>query len=252
MNPVAGALLTATVRACLALSLCALAFGVPTAVAQTETPKPAPAHKAPKKAEKKQPEPPPQQAAPQAPPQQPAAAAPGLPPLIYSPWTKLCPPQSAGAPPAKQVCLIVKEARVETGQFVAGAAVIEQQGEEKKLVRITLPLGMQLASGTRLTLDSETPASATYVTCVPNGCMADYQVDTGYIDRMKKGQQLMLQAVSMQGQVTSFPIPLAEFGKAIDGPPTDPVEFGKRQQAEWEKRLKANPPPGAPPAAPPK
>ncbi len=35
----------------------------------------------------------------------------------------------------------------ETGQFLAGAALIEQQGEEKKLFRITLPLGMQIPAG---------------------------------------------------------------------------------------------------------
>jgi hypothetical protein len=92
--------------------------------------------------------------------------------------------------------------------------------------------------------------SAAYVVCVPNGCMADYQVDGAFVGRVKKGQQLTLQSVSMQGQVTSFPIPLAEFAKALDGPPTDPVAFDAQQKAEWEKRLKAqqqNNPQPAPP-----
>src|SRR5947209_12907245 len=48
----------------------------------------------------------------------------------YSPWTKFCGKDNAQA---KEVCLTVKEARLETGQFLAGAALIEQQGEEKKL-----------------------------------------------------------------------------------------------------------------------
>jgi invasion protein IalB len=165
-----------------------------------------------------------------------------MPPIVYSPWTKICPQAPAGTPqPPKQVCLTVKEARLETGQFLAGAALIEQQGEEKKLLRVTLPLGMQLAPGTRVTLDADQPLSAAYVVCVPNGCMADYQVDAAFVGRIKKGQQLTLQSVSMQGQVAAFPLPLQEFAKANDGAPTDPAVFDAQQKAEWEKRLKAQP-----------
>jgi invasion protein IalB len=232
MNISSGALRTSFPRA---LGAAVLTLALSTGVALSETKAP------PKKAEQKHPAPAPQaqpQPAPQAP--APQAAAPQLPPMVYSPWTKICPQPPAGTPqPPKPVCLTVKEARLETGQFVAGAALIEQQGEDKRLLRVTLPLGMQLAPGPRVALDAEQPMAAAYVVCVPNGCMADYQVDGAFVGRVKKGQQLTLQSVSMQGQVTSFPIPLAEFAKALDGPPTDPVAFDAQQKAEWEKRLKA-------------
>ena len=232
-----GAMKTATLTLALTLGASGVAF------AETKAP--------PKKAEQKQPAPAPApapQAQPQAPQPAPQAAAPPMPPIVYSPWTKICPQPPAGTPaPPKQVCLTVKEARLETGQFLAGAALIEQAGEDKRLLRVTLPLGMQLAPGTRVTLDAEQPMSAAYVVCVPNGCMADYQVDAAFVGRVKKGQQLTLQSVSMQGQVAAFPLPLAEFAKAADGPPTDPAVFDAQQKAEWEKRLKAQPQP-APPA----
>jgi invasion protein IalB len=222
-------LFTIASHARVALWLLAFALGATVAVAQTEAPKPA------VKAPKKQPQPAPAQ--PQPAPQAPAAA-PQMPPVVYSTWTKICPKQPPGAPQVKPVCLTVKEARLETGQFVAGAAVIEQQGEEKKLLRVTLPLGMQIPPGTRLTLDNEQPASAVYVTCIPNGCMADFEINASFIERMKKGQQILLQGVNMPGQVASYPLPLTDFGKAIDGPPTDQDEFDQKQKAEWEKRLK--------------
>src|SRR6185295_9329128 len=97
----------------------------------------------------------PAQPVPQMPQEQQQAAA-DQPPIIYSPWTKFC-GKDNNNPQAKEVCLTVKEARLETGQFLAGAALIEQQGEEKKLFRITLPLGMQLPQGTRMVLDKEQP-----------------------------------------------------------------------------------------------
>lgn len=204
--------------------LTALALLVAGGVAMAETKSP------PKKGEPKQPAPAPAPA-PQAQPQP-------LPPIVYSPWTKVCPPQPPNAPAIKPVCLTLKEGRLETGQFVAGAAMIEQQGEERKLMRVTMPLGLQLAPGTRVTLDAEQPIAAPFVICVPNGCMADYQIDVGFIGKLKKGQQLILQGVDQQNQVVSIPLPLTDFAKAIDGPPTDPAEYEARQKAEWEKRLK--------------
>jgi invasion protein IalB len=253
MTAIVGTLATALARARLLPWLLAVALGATAAVAQTE---PAPqkaqkAQKALKKTEKqKQQKQKQKQQPPQQPPQQ--AVQPQQPPVVYSQWTKICPKQPPGAQQMKQVCLTVSEARLETGQFLAGAALIEQQGEEKKLLRITLPLGMQIPPGTRLTLDSEQPASAVYVTCIPNGCMADYEINANYVDRMKKGQQLLLQGVNMPGQVANYMLPLASFARAVDGPPTDQDDFDRRQKEEWEKRLKQQQPPNAPPAAPPK
>jgi invasion protein IalB len=240
--------MTAITRVRLMPLALALMFGATAAVAQTEAPK----VKAPKKTEqqkqkqKQKQQQPPQQQQPQQQTTQPPA-----PPVVYSPWTKICPPQAAGAQQAP-ICLTMKEVRLETGQFLAGAALIEKPGEEKKLLRITLPLGMQIPPGTRLTLDSEQPASALYVTCIPNGCMADYEINSQFVERMKKGQQLLLQGVNMPGQVANYTLPLADFAKAVDGPPTDPEEFGRRQKDEWDKRLKQQQPQGAPPVAPPK
>ena len=194
-------------------------------------------------------------------PQQPAQA-PGQPqqpqqlPVTYSPWTKFC-GKDQNNPAAKEVCLTVKEARLETGQFLAGAALIEQQGEEKKLFRITLPLGMQLPQGTRLIVDQDQPLTGRYVVCLPNGCMADFEVDAAFVGKLKKGQQLMLQGINLPGQAASYPLPLQDFAKANEGPPTDPKKFEEdqkklqeelaRKAEEARRRLQgATPAPGTP------
>src|SRR5262245_3410585 len=71
--------------------------------------------------------------------------------FTHSPWVKVCGRGSDAQ--AKETCLTMKEARLETGQFVAGAALIEQAGVERKLLRVTLPLGMQLMPGVRMFVD---------------------------------------------------------------------------------------------------
>ena len=85
--------------------------------------------------------------------------------LIYAPWTKFClKGQDANA---KQVCFTGKDGRIESGQPVIAAVIIEPEGEPKKILRVTLPLGMQLVHGTRIIVDSNPPQQSPYVICFP-------------------------------------------------------------------------------------
>jgi invasion protein IalB len=157
--------------------------------------------------------------------------------LIYAPWTKFClKGQDANA---KQVCFTGKDGRIESGQPVIAAVVIEPEGEPKKILRVTLPLGMQLVHGTRIIVDNNQPQQSPYVICFANGCMSDYEATPQLIDSMKKGQNLVVQAINANGAPLTLPLPLAEFAKAFDGPPTDPKVFEETQkklQEELQKR----------------
>jgi invasion protein IalB len=194
--------------------------------------------------------------APAAQPAQPAPAKPESVQLMYSPWMKVC---GKGADTAnKQVCVVTKDARLENGMPVAIVQLFEPEGQEKVL-RVTVPLGMQLQHGTRVIVDQNTPMQAPYKICFPVGCMSDYPANDDLVNKMKKGQQLTVQAINMQGSAVSLPLPLAEFAKAYDGPPTDPKAFEAQQrklQEELQKkaeeaRKKLEGQQGQAPAAPP-
>ena len=225
----------------------------PPANAPTQAPPAKP--KPPKKTSTTKPKSEPEQAAPAAPPpsmqpsQQGQAAQPDQGQngqqqvqLIFSPWTKFClkgAPGQTPPPDAKEVCFTGKDARVESGQPVAAAVVIEPQGQDKKVLRVTLPLGMQLQHGTRVIIDQNQPMTAPYVICFTNGCMADYEANADLIGKMKKGQGLVLQAINATGQPISLALPLNDFAKAYDGPPTDPKVFEEQQkklQDELQRR----------------
>jgi invasion protein IalB len=225
-------------------------------VAQAQTPAPAPGAPAPA-APKAPPKAPAAPAAPKAAPKGPPAAqapAGGAPAaqapaaqqqpqeqqiqLIYAPWTKFClKGQEAGA---KQVCFTGKDGRIESGQPVIAAVIIEPEGEPKKILRVTLPLGMQLVHGTRIIIDNNQPQQSPYVICFQNGCMSDYEATPETIAALKKGQNLVVQAINSNGAPLTLPLPLAgEFAKAYDGPPTDPKVFEENQkklQEELQKR----------------
>jgi invasion protein IalB len=212
----------------------------PMALAQ-QPPAPPAAKPAPKPPAKK----PPPKAAPaqaeQQPPQQQPAATGGTDQqvqLIYSPWTKFCiKGQDANA---KQVCFTGKDARIESGMPVVAAVLIEPEGnDQKKILRVTLPLGMQLVHGTRAIVDQNQPMTAPYVICFTNGCMSDYEANAEFIGKLKKGQGLVVQAINSTGQPISLVLPLNDFAKAYDGPPTDPKVFEEQQkklQEELQRR----------------
>jgi invasion protein IalB len=194
-----------------------------------------------------------------------APAAAGQPPdqqipqLIYAPWTKFC--LKGNDANAKQVCFTGKDGRIESGQPVIAAVIIEPEGEPKKILRVTLPLGMQLVHGTRIIVDSNPPAQSPYVICFANGCMSDYELTPEMLANLKKGQNLVVQAINSNGAPLTLPLPLQEtggasFAKAYDGPATDPKVFEETQKKlqeelqkraeEARKKLEANPPAGAP------
>src|SRR4029079_19694192 len=73
--------------------------------------------------------------------QTPAGLGAQQPQLMYSPWVKIC-YKNERDPNAKQVCVTAKDGRLENGIQVAAVALIEPQGEQKNLMRVTVPLGM--------------------------------------------------------------------------------------------------------------
>src|SRR5215467_497071 len=174
------------------------------------------------------------------------AAGPGgtpeTPRLIYSPWTKFC--MKGKDPGAKNVCFIGKDARTEALQPAGAAVLIEPGGEAKRIFRVTVPGPVQMQHGARIVIDTELPITGTFVTCLANGCLADYEATPDLIEKLKKGRMLTLQAVKLDGKVTSFPLPLADrsgnsFQKAHEGPPADPKAFEAQQkklQEELQKR----------------
>ena len=175
--------------------------------------------------------------------QQPAPPANGqpaqdqMPQLIYAPWTKFClKGQDANA---KQICFTGKDGRVESGMPVVAAVLIEPENEPKKVLRVTLPLGMSIQPGTRVIVDNGQPMTGPYVICFNNGCMADYEASGELIGKLKKGQGLVIQGINGAGQAISLVVPLTDFAKAYDGPPTDPKKFEEQQkqlQEELQKR----------------
>ncbi|MFG1349212.1 invasion associated locus B family protein [Xanthobacter autotrophicus] len=209
----------ARLTAGVAATLFAVAFAGP-AFSQTQPAQPAPAAK-----------PAPKPAAPAAKPAAPAPAAQapagGAPQaeadvkFSASPWQKICQeiPERK-----KQVCVLTQVLGVEN-QAIAKVDIVEMQDEPKKRINISVPLGMRLQPGLRITLDKD-PVNVPFVLCQPiqgggATCIGDLEVDGSFIAKFRKANAVYLQMVNGTGRTLSLPISTADFGKAYDGPGMD-------------------------------
>jgi invasion protein IalB len=160
-----------------------------------------------------------------------------VPQYVISPWRKMCgrdgPPGALGAP---EICLVLAEARLETGQFAAGAVLVEPQDDKSKILRVTFPTGVRLPPGTRVIIDHDPPTQEPYVVCLPrSGCMSDYEVDPATISKLEKAKTLTIQAINREGQTTIVEFPLEGFAKARKGPAVDPqVLAAQKRKLEEE------------------
>ena len=168
------------------------------------------------------------------PPAPPAQAAPGeTVQIIPSPWTRYCAKgltEQSTDIKTKDVCFTASDGHLKSGQKLVIALLIEPGGDDTRLLRVTLPLGVALVPGARIVIDEKEAMTAPYVVCLPkNGCVADYKADADLIAKLKQGQSLAIQAFD-KGRPISFTLPLAGFAKAYDGPASDPTGLNELQE----------------------
>ena len=108
------------------------------------------------------------------------------------------------------------------------------------MLQIMLPLGVLLPRGTRVLIDNDEQGAMVLpiVVCAGGGCMAQAEANADMVAKLKKGQNLYVQAYNMQQAVFTLAVPLADFAKAYDGPPTDPKEVEERNK-KLQEQLKS-------------
>jgi invasion protein IalB len=152
-------------------------------------------------------------------------------------WTKVCGKDQAAN---KDVCYTTRDFSTQSGQPpVLALAVYEIKGEDTRIVRLLVPVGLMLRPGFRFVVDKGATHEGAFEICFPNGCFAEAKVPGAVADQIKKGSTLNVSVKNQVNNEITFVIPLAGFGKAFDGPPIDPKvleEQQKKLQEELQKR----------------
>ena len=158
-------------------------------------------------------------------------------------WTKVCGKDQTAN---KEVCYTTRDFSAEPGKPpVLALAVYDIKGDDTKVVRMLMPIGLMLRPGFRFSIDGGSTSDGAYEICFPNGCFAEAKIRSATIDTMKKGTTLEVSVRNQANAEVTFAVPLAGFGKAFDGPAIDPevlrkqqeqLQAGLQKQAEEERK----------------
>ncbi len=159
------------------------------------------------------------------------AAAPAVPEDTY-PWVKICQKDAEG----KSVCLIAKELRGANGELIASVAMRDTEGEPKKTLLIAVPPGILVQPGMRVMIDKGKPAEVKYRICFPNACYGDLDLSDQMAGDLKKGNLLIVTALTLQQKPTGYPFRLDTFKTALESQGIDPTA-GQQSQEQLQQEL---------------
>lgn len=153
--------------------------------------------------------------------------------FVASPWRKICQENPENK---KQICVLTQVLGVEN-QPIAKVDIVEMQGEPKKRLNVSVPLGMRLQPGMRITLDKD-PVSVPFVICPPvQGtapfCIGEAEINADFVAKLKKANAVYLQMMNGTGRTLSLPLSTTDFAKVYDGPGVD----AKVAMEEEKKRM---------------
>jgi invasion protein IalB len=83
------------------------------------------------------------------------------------------------------------------------------------VLRVTVPLGVNLENGLPLSVDGDAPVALVYVLCLKDGCLAQHELGPDLLDRMKKGTIANVTVTPLGGQPVTVPVSLSGFTAAL-------------------------------------
>jgi invasion protein IalB len=125
---------------------------------------------------------------------------------------------SCRTPPGakEEKCALVQSVTAEDRPNVGLTVVFYKAiGEEKKLMRVVVPLGVLLPTGLGLKIDGQDVGNAPFLKCSRRGCVAEVVLQDDIIAKMKKGTTAMFIIFDTPEAGIGIPVALQGFGDAL-------------------------------------
>jgi invasion protein IalB len=160
--------------------------------------------------------------------------------LVYEPWIKICFSHSD--------CLVAAGARGACDPSGGGLSVgvlNEKNGNLFAIIGTKHPLEAAIS----VQIDQDAPISTSHPECFGFGCGGKLEIDSRFVERLKRSQTITIEAVDKDNNKLSLSLSLADFAKAYDGPPIGPPKVQEfthtsdemkamMKRAEEEKKLR--------------
>jgi invasion protein IalB len=125
---------------------------------------------------------------------------------------------SCRTPPGakEEKCALVQSVTAEDRPNVGLTVVFYKAiGEDKKLLRVVVPLGVLLPTGLGLKIDNQDIGNAPFLKCGKRGCIAEVVLQDEVIKKMKGGGTAMFIIFDTPEAGIGIPISLQGFGDAL-------------------------------------
>ena len=142
------------------------------------------------------------------------AAAQGTVKSVHADWQVRCdtPPGAQG-----EQCALIQSVTAEDRPNVGlTVLVLKTADQTSRLMRVLAPLGVLLPSGLGLKIDKTDVGRAGFVRCLPNGCVAEVQMDENLMKQMRGGQAATFIIFQTPEEGIGIPMSLKGFGEGYD------------------------------------
>ncbi len=133
---------------------------------------------------------------------------------VFGDWTVRCEPQEA----ALEQCFILQELlTTEGGQRVLRVVISYLPDADAPVVLVTLPLGIFLPPGARLTIDgADEPIRFPIQTCDPSGCRAGLKLTPERLNLVMRSDVASVTFYDKERQPIAVPLSLRGFSSGLE------------------------------------
>jgi invasion protein IalB len=142
------------------------------------------------------------------------AAAQGTVKSVHGDWQVRCdtPPGAQG-----EQCALIQSVTAEDRPNVGLTVIVLKTADQKsRLMRVLAPLGVLLPSGLGLKIDKTDVGRAGFVRCLPNGCVAEVQMDENLMKQLRSGQAATFIIFQTPEEGIGIPMSMKGFGEGYD------------------------------------
>jgi invasion protein IalB len=133
---------------------------------------------------------------------------------VHADWQVRCdtPPGAQG-----EQCALIQSVTAEDRPNVGLTVIVLKTADQKsRLMRVLAPLGVLLPSGLGLKIDKADVGRAGFVRCLPNGCVAEVQMDENLVKQLRSGQSATFIIFQTPEEGIGIPMSLKGFGDGFD------------------------------------
>ena len=132
---------------------------------------------------------------------------------VHGAWQVYC-----HTPPGakEEKCSLVQSVTAEDRPNVGVTVLLFRAiGENKKLLRVTVPLGVLLTQGLGLRIDGQDVGNVPFLSCSRRGCVAEAVLEDEIVAKLKKGETAVFIIFDTPEAGIGIPVALQGFSEAL-------------------------------------